>query len=359
MVFKKINELLEDRKKRKEQEEHEIKQVDSHQEAEEIRIAEDLKKDADRLVNLKQYKVAIDEYHKALAQYPQKEPAFQKARDFLFAVHSGIAHSHHSLHQYKEAVESLDEAINLHNLEAEFKAHALFEKGSYLQQAHHSLEEIKSRHKKEITVEKEFTETEKKREQLEKLADKIDLIKESHACFLQAVELMPHNADFWYAKGHMEVLQGHIKQALHSFDQVLTIQEHYHNKHKVELFDEIKREKGIRIVDTEGPAYKAKTGHLVKDRAEALIANFLFEQELLFQYNVALPWHPDVLHANFYVPKLDLYIEHFGKLDDSMFEKINSYKNNSKSVIYTTLEDEKKMEEILKAKMKPYLLKEA
>ncbi|HJO02040.1 MAG TPA: hypothetical protein QF458_03900, partial [Candidatus Woesearchaeota archaeon] len=66
MVIKKIREALEKRRQRRAEEVVEQNQLESYRENEQMQKAEQLKKEADRLAHLKQYKTAIDEYNKAL-----------------------------------------------------------------------------------------------------------------------------------------------------------------------------------------------------------------------------------------------------------------------------------------------------
>ena len=192
----------------------------------------------------------------------------------------------------------------------------------------------------------------------------------AHECFSNAAEIDRSHAEAWYSKGHMEVLMNKIKDAVQSFDNVININKNYEYKEAITLFDEIKREKGISIKVSEimersesaEPIFKTKTGHMVKTRAEVEIANFLFNNNLMFQYNAVATWaDKDDFRSSFYIPKLDLYIDHhpydhIKEYQKTMKLKIKQYEKHKKKHIYTVSEDEKDMEDSLKLKMKPYVM---
>ena len=150
----------------------------------------------------------------------------------------------------------------------------------------------------------------------------------------------------------------------------MSINKNYENKESIPLFDEIKREKGIQVKGSElldrsesaESNFHTKTGHLVKTRAEMMIANFLFDNNLLFQYNTVATWaDKDDFRASFYLPKLDLYIDHHPydyvkEYQKIMKAKIKEYDKHKKRHIYLTSEDEKNIEESLRLKMKPYMI---
>ena len=106
---------------------------------------------------------------------------------------------------------------------------------------------------------------------------------------------------------------------------------------------------------------KTKTGHFVKNKAEKMIASFLFENNIIFQYGMAVSWaDKDYFKVSFFVPKLDLYLEHFkfnnaDNYKKTMSAKIKQYEKSKKKLVYTTFDDESNIEEALKIKMKPYI----
>jgi len=105
-----------------------------------------------------------------------------------------------------------------------------------------------------------------------------------------------------------------------------------------------------------------KNGLKVQSEGESKIADFLFENNLLFQYCGAVSWaDKDDFKPLFYVPSLDLYVEHFkfDKIKDYqklMGWKIKQYEKNKKKLVYTASDEEVNLEEALKIKMKPYIM---
>ena len=357
MVVKAFNEYLEERRKKKAARIVEGGMLDSYRESEEVRKAEQLKKEADRLIHLKQYGAAIEEYKRALDSYPLKESEklFQKAADFLFTLNYSIGTAYAKLHEYKIALDYFDRSLKIEEAADENKIKAHASKGNCYYQAKKFIDRVKERHSKQIMDVAQFQTEEKIAEQMRRLDEKENLFKQALACYTAAADLDRHNAEMWYRKGQMELQLGMAKEAIHSFDNVLNIQEGFENQEKIELFDEMKREKGLEIMEKRERAYKTKTGHLVKNKGEMLIANFLFDKNLLFQYNQAATWADIDFHSNFYIPQLELYIEHFKHDQDKMHLKIDEYKRHKKQHIHTTAEDEVNMEEILAIKLKPYI----
>lgn len=352
-----IGDFLERRRQKKASEIVEGGMLDSYRESEEIRKAESLKKEADRLVHLKQYKTAIEEYHKALDQYPYKigDELFQKSADFLFIIHYNLGTTHALLKNFMEALGFFDTSLRIEKTEDDMKTKALSAKGNCYLRAKKFIDQVKEKHTKEITLDGEFQKEEKVAEELKRIDQKENLIKKAHECYSKAVELEKSNPDLWYQKGYIEFLLGMVKESIASFDAVLTIEDNYANKENIELFNELKREKGLEILEKQERAYKTKTGHYVKNKTEKAIADFLFDNNLLFQYNMAITWTDLDLNANFYIPQLELYLEHFKQNHSNINMKIDEYKKNDKRLIYTTSDDEINIEETLKLKMKDYI----
>jgi len=368
MVIKKIKEAIEKRRQRKAEELIEEGRLESFRESEQMQKAEQIKKEADRLAHLKQYKTAIDEYNKALEVYPfdEKEQMFRKPAEFFFKIYYNIAASYSFLNKFNDSIEYFDNALKIENIDDENKAKALMSKGNCYYKAKQLIKGDYEEGSYKIHMESDFDVDEKIIDILKKIDEKENLLKLAHECFTKTTELDRHNVDAWYKKGHIEFLIGDVKYAMLSFDRVLEIHEDYENKESIKLFDDIKREKGIKIkhsmvFDNEAK-FKTKTGHLVKDKVEKMIADFLFENNFIFQYNMAVTWaDKDDFTASFFIPKLDLYIEHF-KFDQVknyqklMKWKIRQYEKNKKKLVYTTSENEKNIEEALKIKLKPYIV---
>lgn len=367
MVIKKIKSYLEERRRQKEEERQEEERLENYRESEDMKKAEQIKKEADRLAHLKQYKTAIDEYNKALDIYPfnKEEVAFRKPAEFFFKIYFNVAASYSFLNKFKDAIDYFDKALQIDNMDNENKVKALMSKGNcyyrgkqLLQGGYESAYSIK--------MESDFEVDDKTLETLRRLDEKENLLKLTHDCFTKAIEADKNNAEAWYKKGHMEFLMGMVKESMLSFDNVLMINKKFENKEGISLFDDIKREKGVEVKYTNMPdselKFKTKTGHLVRNKEEMMVANLLFENHILFQYDIAVTWaDKDNFKANFFLPKLDLYIEHFkyGHIKDYqklMKWKVKQYEKSRKKLVYTTYEDEKNIEEAMKLKLKPYIV---
>src|SRR3989338_10626801 len=107
MVIGRIKAALERRKQRKIEEDIERNKLESYRETEQMQKAEQIKKEADRLANLKQYKTAIEEYFKALEAFPfdDKEIKFRKPAEFFFKLYFNIAASYSFMNKFDSAIE--------------------------------------------------------------------------------------------------------------------------------------------------------------------------------------------------------------------------------------------------------------
>ena len=364
MVLKKLKEALEQRRQRKEAEALENDRLESYRESEQMRKAEQIKKEADRLAHLKQYKTAIDEYNKALETFPfdEQEAKYRKPAEFFFKVYFNMGASYLFLNNFDMSIEHFDRALAIDSIDNENKVKALVNKGGCYFKAKKILQgEYDDLYKTngQASYDEELG-------VLKKLDDKEGLLSLAWGCFNKAAELEKSNADVWYRKGQMEFLMGKVKEAMLSFDKVIEIDKSFENKERIGLFDDIRMEHGIKSKHSEAVdeinKFKTKTGHYVKNKAEKTIADFLFENHLIFQYDIAAAWSDkDDFKSLFYVPKLDLYVEHF-KLDKVkdyqklMNWKIRQYEKNRKKLVYTASGDEGNLEESLKIKLKPYII---
>ena len=218
MVIDTINKFLEERRKKKAEELAETSKLESYRETEEIRKAEQTKKEADRLVHLKQYRAAIKEYHNALELYPFKpgEELHQRATDFLLMANYNLGAAHMFLQEFKDAFTFFDKALSLEKAHTDMKVLCLVAKGSCYFKAKKFLEHVPKRHSKEITLDSSFDKDEKIIEQIRRIDEKEDLLRKAHQCYSQAADLSHDNADIWYEKGHMEFLLGMVKEAIFS-----------------------------------------------------------------------------------------------------------------------------------------------
>ncbi len=368
MVIGRIKAALERRKQRKIEEEIEKNRLDSYRETEQMQKAEQIKKEADRLAHLKQYKTAIEEYHKALEIFPfdEKEAKFRKPAEFFFKIFFNIAASYSFMNKLDNAIEFFDKSLKIESIDDENRIKALMSKGSCYYKAKQLLSMGYEEGTYAIRMESDFNVDGKMLDEFKKLDEKENLLRLSHDCFAKTTEIDRNDADAWYKKGHMEFLLGKVKDAMLSFDNVLMADKNFENREGIRLFEDIREEKGIKAkhskaLDTDMMS-KTKTGHYVKNKAEKMIANFLFENSMIFQYDMAVSWaDKDDFKASFFIPKLDLYLEHFkfNNVDDpkkAMNAKIKQYEKNKKKLVYTTSDDESNIEEALKIKMKPYIV---
>jgi len=373
MVIHHIKRFFENQKKRLAERRKDKEKLESFRETEEMKKAEEIKREADRLAQLKQYKTAIEEYNKALEFYPYKgneQDLFKNAAEFLFKCNYNMAACYSYLDDFDQAISFFDRALQVQAAEDENKVRALMGKGSVYYRKKLFVEGRYKAGAYRIAMDSDYEVSDKKVEEYKKEDQKKNFIKLAHECFTNAADLDRNHTEAWYNKGHMEVLMGKIKEAVQSFDNVININKNFENKEAISLFDEIKREKGIQIKASEimerseslEPTFKTKTGHLVKTRAEMMIANLLFDNNLLFQYNTVATWaDKDDFRASFYIPKLDLYIDHhpydyLKEYQKVMKTKIKQYDKHKKKNIYLTSEDEKNIEESMRLKLKPYII---
>lgn len=373
MVIGTIKRFIANQKKKLQERRREKDRTESFRETEEMRKAEEIKREADRLAQLKQYTTAIEEYNKALEFYPYKgneQDLFKNAAEFLFKCNYNIAACYSYLDTFDEAINFFNKALQIEMAEDENKVRALMGKGNTYYRKKLFVEGRYRAGAYRVAMDTDWEISDKKIEEYKKEDQKKGYIKMAHECFALAAELDRNHIEAWYNKGHMEMLMNKIKEAVQSFDNVINLNKNYENKEAITLFDEIKRERGISIKASEimerseyaEPTFRTKTGHLVKTRAEVEIANFLFDNNLLFQYNTVATWaDKDDFRASFYIPKLDLYIDHhpydyLKEYQKVMKAKIKQYEKHKKKHLYITSEDEKNIEEAIKLKLKPYII---
>jgi len=373
MVINHIRKFFENQRRRLAERRKDKEKTESFRETEEMRRAEEIKREADRLAQLKQYTTAIEEYNKALEYYPYKgneTDLFKNAAEFLFKCNYNMAACYSYLDNFNEAINYFDSALQIEAAEDENKVRALMGKGSTFYRKKLFVEGRYRAGAYRISMDTDWEISDKMADEFKEEDRKKNFIKLAHECFTNAAELDRNHIEAWYNKGHMEVLMNRIKEAVQSFDNVINLNKSYENKEAITLFDEIKREKGIQVKASEimersesmEPSFKTKTGHLVRTRAEMMIANFLFDNSLLFQYNTVATWaDKDDFRASFYIPKLDLYIDHhpydyIKEYQKTMKAKIKQYEKHKKKHVYLTSEDEKNIEEAIRLKMKPYAI---
>lgn len=92
----------------------------------------------------------------------------------------------------------------------------------------------------------------------------------------------------------------------------------------------IKNCTSCEVLDTsyENP-YTCEDGHPVKSQQEALIDNYLFYHNIRHIYEKPFPIDGNKshdLHPDFYLPDLDVYIEHWGIKNNKKYEETKEYK---------------------------------
>ncbi|MBI2131003.1 tetratricopeptide repeat protein [Candidatus Woesearchaeota archaeon] len=207
--------------------------AENFRETEEMKQAEEIKKEADRLAQLKQYKASIEEYNKAHALYPFKgneEELFPNAADFLFKLNYNIAACYSYLGDFENSIKYFDNALGIQISSDENKVKALMGKGNIFYRKKMLVE---GRHKAgayRIPMETDWEIDDSRIDDFRKEDGKKSLIKQAHHCFTKATELDRSNVDGWYNKGYMEFLMGMVKESVQSFDTVIELNKNYENK---------------------------------------------------------------------------------------------------------------------------------
>ena len=373
MVIKAMKGLLDKQKLDSKAKEKEKLDAENFQESEGIQEAEKIKKEADRLAQLKQYKTSIEEYQNALTIYPhtgKEQDLFEKGADFIFKANFNIAACHSYLNDFDNAIQSFQDALAINNVSEDNQVKALMGLGNIHYRKKLIIEGQHKQGNYRIAMESDFEIDDKQIDEFRKEDQRSSLILQAHECFDKATELDKDNIEAWYNKGHMESIMEQAKEAVQSFDNVLNLDKNYENKESIRLFDEIKKEKGIQIKASEimlressmKPMFRTKTGHMVRSRAELAIANFLYDNNIMFEYDNVAAWaDKDDFRALFFVPKLELFIEHFAfdyikEYEKIMNAKIKQYEKKKKKLVHTSSEDETNIEEALKLKLKPYVV---
>ena len=193
MVIKKIKEALEKRRQRKAEEIIEQNKLESYRENEQLQKAEQIKKEADRLAHLKQYKTAIDEYNKALEIYPfdEKETMFKKPAEFFFKLYYNIAASYSFLNKFDDSIECFDKALEIENIDDENRVKALMSKGNCYYRAKQLVKGDYEGGAYTIRMESDFDVDDKTMELFRKLDEKEGLFEKLNA---QNEELTYQNA---------------------------------------------------------------------------------------------------------------------------------------------------------------------
>jgi hypothetical protein len=105
------------------------------------------------------------------------------------------------------------------------------------------------------------------------------------------------------------------------------------------------------------PAYRAKDGHKVRSKSEVLIDNYLYESNIVHAYERKVPIDEDLL-SDFYIPKGNVYIEHWG-LDDPKYlarkkRKLEIYNKYGLNLIEFVEKDVSKIDDTLPATLRDF-----
>lgn len=98
-----------------------------------------------------------------------------------------------------------------------------------------------------------------------------------------------------------------------------------------------KNQDEIDFRDTYKATIRTLSGHYVRSRGEALIANYLYNAFITFSYERKMPILQDV-YCDFYIPKYKIYIEFWGFDNDEKYlrrkqAKQEIYRNNKFNLI--------------------------
>ena len=99
-------------------------------------------------------------------------------------------------------------------------------------------------------------------------------------------------------------------------------------------------------------------GHLVRSKAEQIIDNWLYRNEIFHSYERRVPIEEE-LYCDFFLPKGKVWIEYWGLEDKEYLKrkelKKELYKKYDKNLIELTDKDIEKLDDILPLKLRPYL----
>jgi len=103
--------------------------------------------------------------------------------------------------------------------------------------------------------------------------------------------------------------------------------------------------------------YKADDGHYVRSKAELVIDNWLYSRGIVHAYKWRLPTTKE-LFCDFYLPKLDIYIEHWeGEPEYEKRLKLQVYKEKNLRLVQLEETDIEKLEDVLYRKLADIYLK--
>src|SRR3990167_7457 len=202
MVISRIKRFFESQKKKFDERRQERNKLESFRETEEMQKAEEIKREADRLAQLKQYKTAIEEYNKALEFYPYKgneQDLFKNAAEFLFKSNYNMAACHSYLDNFDAAISYFNNALQIQSAEDENKVRALMGKGSTYYRKKLFIEGRYRAGAYRISMDTDWEVSDKKIEEYKKEDQKKSYIRMAHDCFARAAEIDKSHVEAWYS----------------------------------------------------------------------------------------------------------------------------------------------------------------
>ncbi len=140
--------------------------------------------------------------------------------------------------------------------------------------------------------------------------------------------------DFWNTLGFLDPPQNNLNNTClicgdNSGKHHFCSNCYYKFKNKV-ITLRINKFKDITLIENgyESPL-TCEDGHPVKSQQEALIDNYLFNHNIRHIYEKSFPIDNNKehdLHPDFYLPDLDIYIEHWGIKNNPKYEETKEYK---------------------------------
>lgn len=115
----------------------------------------------------------------------------------------------------------------------------------------------------------------------------------------------------------------------------------------------------IKEIVDERKKFKCKDGHMVRSIQEMTVDNYLYEHNIDHEYEKKLKTKNGIeIHPDFYLKKLDVYIEHYGfdkeGHKDQKERKNKEFNELGLTVIYTYYEDIEDPEKSLTEKLRTY-----
>lgn len=139
----------------------------------------------------------------------------------------------------------------------------------------------------------------------------------------------------------------------------------YHKYKNKEIILKISKCTNIELLEVyyEGKKYISDDGHIVKSLGELLIDNYLYKENIKHTYERGYYISADVeIKPDWYLPELDLFIEHWGINKNENYDKqkefkLKNYKENNKTVVCTYEEDLQNLSTELERKLNYKFLK--